>query len=332
MRRKIGQFIYECLIIILTILRQIYCDGSEIILIIKLYQREVVNQVIYVDILIAVNIFINYFILIATSKFLYVKINRSRIIWGSLLGAVYSLYILFPKTPFAVSLAVKFLMSATIVWVAFCSPKSKVFLKSLLCFYSMSFIFSGTMFAIWCLLEPRGLFVNNNIVYFNISPLILIISTVISYGIIQFINKIVGRQNNKNVFCDIKIKVSSKLICVKAKIDTGHNLKEPFSGLPVIVLCKRASNGMIPDEFLEVSHITNKEEGEKNVKCEVCNKLRLIPFSSISGGGILPAIKADYVLIEGDSKEMKKDAYVAVCPDSVMPEDFDALLSPELFG
>lgn len=289
------------------------------------------NQVIYVDVLIAVNIFINYFILIATSRFLYIKINRHRIILGSLLGAVYSLYILFPEVNVLLSFLIKFFMSATIVWSAFCSPKSREYLKALLCFYSMSFIFSGTMFAIWCILEPNGLFVNNSIVYFNISPLILLVSTVASYGIIQFINKIIGRQSDKRTFCNIEIKVLNNVIDVKAKIDTGHSLREPFSGLPVVVLSKRVAKGVIPDEFLKIENLNGEYSDKGSVKCEIFSKLRLIPFSSVAGKGLLPSVKADYVLIDDGDKKIKKDAYIAICSDEIIDENFDALLSPDLF-
>ena len=54
------------------------------------------KQVIYIDVLIIVNLFVNYFILLTTSKFLNLKLKLSRLILGEILGAIYSLYIFIP--------------------------------------------------------------------------------------------------------------------------------------------------------------------------------------------------------------------------------------------
>ena len=46
------------------------------------------KQVIYVDVLIIVNLFVNYFLLLTTSKFLNLKLKLSRLILGEILGAM----------------------------------------------------------------------------------------------------------------------------------------------------------------------------------------------------------------------------------------------------
>ena len=50
------------------------------------------KQTIYIDVLLAVNIFINYFLLLAAAKFLAVKRVRLRILAASILGAAYFSY------------------------------------------------------------------------------------------------------------------------------------------------------------------------------------------------------------------------------------------------
>ena len=64
------------------------------------------KEVIYIDVLIAVNLFINYFLIISTAKFLHLKTQKSRLILGEILGGIYSLYILLPPTNFFVSLII----------------------------------------------------------------------------------------------------------------------------------------------------------------------------------------------------------------------------------
>ena len=52
--------------------------------------RERVKQTIYIDVLIATNIFINYFLLLAVAKFLHSNAKRWRLVLASVLGAAYS--------------------------------------------------------------------------------------------------------------------------------------------------------------------------------------------------------------------------------------------------
>lgn len=286
------------------------------------------TQVIYVDVLIAVNLFINYFILTAVTKFLYIKTSKKRVILGSSLGAVYSLYILLPEQNLFISLIIKLLMSSTIVWVALCGPRSSIYLKALTCFYSMSFIFLGSMFAIWCVFDPRGMYIKNNVVYFNISPSIMVISTVVSYMMIEGINKIVGRQRNDKSFCEVEIKLMDKVFSVKAKVDTGNSLREAFSGLPVVVVCKSTVKGIVPEDLMNIHNMYKEESGFNVLKCDVQSRMRLIPFSSVGGRGILPAFRADYILIK--SVDIRREAYIAVCPDDNLKDEFEGLISPEL--
>ena len=77
------------------------------------------KQTIYIDVLLAVNIFINYFLLLAAAKFLAVRRIRLRILAASVLGAAYSLTMLMPSIPMVLALLMKLAMSASLVFVAF---------------------------------------------------------------------------------------------------------------------------------------------------------------------------------------------------------------------
>ena len=82
-------------------------------------RRNYVKQTIYIDVLLAVNIFINYFLLLAAAKFLAVRRIRLRILAASILGAAYSLTMLLPSIPMVLALLMKLAMSASLVFVAF---------------------------------------------------------------------------------------------------------------------------------------------------------------------------------------------------------------------
>lgn len=282
------------------------------------------KQVLYVDILMAVNLFVNYFILVATSKFMCIKWKTRRLVAGEILGAIYSLYIFLPELNIFISLAIKLFMAFTIVWAVFGIQNFKTFVKTLACFYSVSFAFSGIIFSVWCIWKPNGMTINNGVVYFNISPIVLIFSTLIAYTVIEIINRITGKKENKNRWCDIDVSFDGKSTVFKAKIDTCNSLREPFSNLPVIVTRENTIASLLPPN-LEIK--TNYSElcGEifqnKNIK------MRIIPFRTVSGEGLLPAFKPDFIRT---GTGVKKQAYIAICSDKILPKETPALMNPDL--
>ncbi len=282
------------------------------------------KQIIYIDILIIVNLFVNYFLLLTTAKFFCIKWKVHRLVLGEILGGIYSLYILAPELPLFISLVIKLLMSITIIGTTFGFKKTIPFFKILIYFYSINFLFSGIMMALWFLFKPNGMQMNNGIVYFNISPIVLIASTLISYVVIEIINRIINKRAFENKLIKLKIKFKDKQIEIFAKIDTGNSLKEPFSNLPVIVAKETYITPLLPEPICK--QITNFRENElKNI---LNLKIRMIPFKTISEESILPSFKPDFIKI--NESEVQKEVYVALCPDKFMPINASALINPEI--
>lgn len=281
------------------------------------------KQVIYVDVLIIVNLFVNYLVISATSKFLSLKLQKWRLICGEILGGIYSLYILLPPSALIWSLVVKFVMSVSIVFVVFESTNIKIFFKTLICFYLINFAFSGIMLALWSAYKPSGMAINNGTVYFNISPTALLVFATLSYIILKMINRIFGKKSFEKSMCEVKIFSGKKVALLTALIDTGNSLTEPFSGLPVIVAEINSASNVCPESVL-----TWRKEMKLSEQNNILNsKLRLIPFKTISGEGLLPAFKPEKITINNGPP---KEAYVAICEKSALPENFSAIINSDL--
>ncbi len=267
------------------------------------------KQTIYLDVLIGVNLIINYFLLLAVSKFLSLPVKRIRLVAAALLGAACSLTILLPEVPMLLSLFIKLAMAATIVLAAFPFGGLKELLRRTAAFFIMSFSFAGFMLALWYFIAPQGMVIKNSVVYFDISPLLLIAMTVVCYMVVRIINRITGRQAPETLFCRIKIHYNGQTVSCLAKVDTGNTLTEPFSNYPVAVVNEKCIPGIVPKE----------ESG----------KIRLVPFHAVSGGGLLPAFKPDLLtVICGDKQIEIHNVYVAVTKSKF--GEFGALLNPDL--
>ena len=283
---------------------------------------DALERVIYLDILLSVNLFVNYFMLLAVAKFLYLKPKRLRIILGAMVGSIYSMYIFVPTQCLLISTLVRLVMMITIIIVSF-GIKKTIFLKSILCFCLINFSFLGLIILMWISLKPHGVSLNNGIVYFNISPLSLIIFTSISYFILEFINRFLGKHICKDDFCHVIVKINDKSTEFDAFVDTGNMLKEPFSNLPVIIAKKEDIYNIVPDNF-------NIDDGKLLYYSpkDINKKFRLIPFEGVSHEGFILAFKPDVVTIKTSSgKSFEKDAYVAICSDKNFEQ---SLVGPEI--
>lgn len=305
------------------------------------------EQTVYIDVLLCLNLFVNYFILLGCTKFLGMGVRRYRLLLASSVGAIFSLYILLPTLNVFLSTVIEILMAAIIILIAFGFRNKANFIRTSVCFFSMNFSFAGLIFLLWKFFAPPGLIMNNGIVYFDISPFVLIISTVIAYILIRVFNIVTGKAKLKRDFYTLKIYVGEKFCKITAKLDTANSLIEPFSGLPVIVVKYDSVKDLFSDSEQNIFKYEDTFVKEKvgvsvGTKDSVANnskvdlslrlKLRCIPFNTISGNGILMAFRADKILLKqfDSKKESIVEAYVGVCSDEYLYEGTQALLNPDL--
>lgn len=291
------------------------------------------KQTIYVDVLISINLFINYFLLLSVAKILKLKVMRKRLVLAAFVGAIYSLIIFFPRINFVFSLIIRLIMSASIVLLAFRWLSAKSFIKIIMIFYGINFLFGGFIFCLWYFINPNGIFINNNMIYFNLSPLFLIFATFISYLLIRLFDRFCGHKNEITFDCEIFIKFKDKSIILNAKVDTGNTLKEPFSGLPVIVAQYKFIEEILPESIKEYFYVCNIINPQKKNLYDIqkLKDFRLVPFKTISGRGLLPAFKANYIkILSSNSQAPQKEAYIAVCKEKIFNDEYHALINPDL--
>ena len=284
-------------------------------------------MVVYLDILFLLNLFVNYFLIIAAAKLNGIKPKFLRSFAGAAFGALFSLFIFLPNIHFLLNIAVKLLASSLIILIVFGFKTLKGFLKVSGTFFAVSFIFAGFMLALWFSLKPSGMAVNNGIVYFNISPLILIISTLLCYLLITMIRRIFRVNAVKNDTYQIEIGFGKQVVEMTALMDTGHTLVDILSGAPVIVAEYSAIEPLLP--VISRPSFTNVAYEPPEI---LRDRYRLIPYSVIGGAGLLPAFRPDYVQvkIKGKNKNIK-NALVAVSRQS-LSHRFEALFGSELLN
>ena len=162
-------------------------------------------QVVYVDVLLGLNLFINYFLLLAVGKFLRLPVKRLRLLAGAGAGAVYALTILLPPLPAILALLCRLAASAVIVLLAFPVRTPKLLLRTAAAFYLVSFAFAGFLLAFWYLTSAPGLLIRNSVVYFNVSPLVFLVASVLAYGAVRLFQRLTGREEPKALLCRVTV-------------------------------------------------------------------------------------------------------------------------------
>ncbi len=276
------------------------------------------TQTIYIDVLLCVNLIINYMLLSAVSFYTHVRVSMKRLMLGSAVGALCALVILLPELNTAVDLLVKAAVCVLTVFAAYGRKQTREFAKLCVVFLIATFFFGGIVMALWLFLAPGGLVIKNSVVYADISPFALIVCCALCFCAFKAAYTIAGKYSLKETYCTVTIVLGANALRITAKIDTGNSLTEPFSQCPVIVVGKETAKCVTPKEVYEYETVTTLKYREQ------INSVRFVPFSSVGGEGLLPCFRAQKVYI--NDIPCDKEVYIALCDNSRISGEFQALV------
>ena len=272
------------------------------------------KQTVYADVLMALNFFINFFLLLSAGRIMRLPVSRTRVCLGAAFGAICSLALFLPPMPFAAGSAMKLVISSAMVLISFRLRSVRAFLRCLLVTCAVTFGFGGAMLALWLTVAPRGMYYRNGTVYFNLSPGFVIAVTVACYSIITLSGKIVRRLELRGGECGAVIRCGGAARSLRLLCDSGNLLTEPFSGLPVIVVRKNALGRTLPQGF---------PTG--------CSHLRIIPYSAVGGEGLLCAFRPESVEVRLGRRRQAVECYIAVS-DNLEDSEYDGIINPRILA
>lgn len=256
---------------------------------------------IYVDVLVVINMFEDFLLLLCVKYILRLKVKHLRVIAASIIGGLTSISVLLPSVNFLLSVIIRLLLGVSLAFIAFGYKSKKQFIKTSLTLIMLSFLFSGAMIFFYLAIKPDGMYIVNDVVYFDISPILLIILTVVIYFILSIYRKVFQNHVGSGLVHSIKILYKNNQVEFKCKTDSGCNVKEPFSGSSVIIT--------------ERNQLGDMQISEQN--------LRVIPFESLGGRGIIKGFKPDEVYI--DEHKVSEEIYIGIC-DNVINSEIKGLM------
>lgn len=263
-------------------------------------------MVVYIDVLIFENFIVNMFLLAVTCQTLRIKASTKLMLISAAMGASYVITMVYPRLSYFTRLPFQIIVAAMMVTISL--DRRKLFLifkgTSLLILYSM--LLSG--FCVFIQYKKSGItMLSNNLIDFDYKWLLL--SVMILYIIInRFVVFIQDRKELASYTYDVEIVTDKFTKTVKAFLDTGNELREPVTNLPVMIVEKKLL-------------------GE--LKLNDSEKL-FIPYRVVNGaGGRLEGFKPEFIKIYyKDNRFELRNVVIGVC-DSKLSEidEFEALLS-----
>lgn len=289
---------------------------------------------VYIDVLFATNLVVNYLLLLATGRLAGRPASKWRLLMASGLGAVYASSALVVPLKSAFSLPARLAFGLFMVALSFPGLRIQPFVTLAVSFYLCSAIAAGTAMALeWygtgVLMASPQLSGDGAVVHWWIVALSLAVLSVF-----PVIARAGGfRPGRKLPLMGLELEIGGRRLGLTGLVDTGNNLRDPVSGLPVVVVDWEALIKIMPGDVSAFFQSTWDRIPATLSATPMGRRLRLIPFESLSGRkGVLPGFKPDHlVILEKDGHRVLRDAIVGVSGERLSPSGlYQALLHPDL--
>lgn len=259
-------------------------------------------------------------------RFTAIAVKPARMYFGAFSGALCSFLIFIPCKGVMADVLIRFIATVVIIMATYWKQNPKTLLKLSLVFFMMGFAFAGIIVGLAYLL-PDGLFAYaNSIIYINVSPLVLVGAVTSAYFFVCVFDKLYKNgYSTENQWQAIVIR-DNKISAFDCFLDTGNNLTEPFSGLPVIIT-----------HYEQISSLLTDEE-QAFLKAQDSNAVppqgfRPIFYSGVGNStGVLFAFKPDKLTLSCKARSLVREGYIAVSIKKISCNNCNAIFGTKFFS
>jgi len=265
--------------------------------------------VVYIDLLILENFIVNCFLLEITAKTVRVNVKWILLLISGFIGSLYVIILFYPEVEFLNTLLVKVLVVLIMIFLTFKSKDIGLLVKASIIYILYSMVLAGT--CIFMQYSQGVTIINSNYIMDFTYKKLFIAIMVIFIIVNRLIIYVKERKDIDELIYKVDIVLNSKLKSVNGFLDTGNELREPVTNMPVILVNK---------------------DSVKSFNVENCEKY-YIPYRVFNGQtGRLEAFKPDYINIHVGKNIMKKEVLIAISSEKLSGiGDYQALLSRGIF-
>lgn len=254
---------------------------------------------VYVDIVILLNFFIDFLIILTVSYILKRNIKIKRIILGALTGSI-SIIFLFIKLNNYQLFIYKVLISILMILTSFGYKNIKYFINNFIYLYLTSIVLGGGLYLI-----KDEISLNNNGFFFvdsNLKLNLLIVIIFIPIILVFYIKQTKKLKCNYSNYYNVELFYQNNKYNFTAFLDTGNKLKDQYKNRPII---------LVHTDKINFSY-------EKSI---------LVPCKTINNESIIKCIVVDKIIIDNNI-EIKKPL-IGLSEDDFKIDGIDMILNNE---
>lgn len=233
------------------------------------------EYVLYADVLFIVNFSMDYVTLYLTSSLLHLKRRMWRMVLASSLGALGGVLSAVYIRSSLLTSVFGVLLCALMTYAAYGSAPLFPFFRRTAAVWGSGAFIGGVVTA--AASSGRGIA--------GILPGVIVGGITAAVALSRF----TGGGAPKSA--EVEISLSGKSVKLCAMTDSGNLLREPISGRPVILLSDSAATRLVGATSLEMP--------EEKLPPELGKRLRLIPYRTVEGAGMLRGFMPDRIAVEG---------------------------------
>ncbi len=285
---------------------------------------------VYIELLFLDNLVMNLIILYFSGRLANIKTNWFRLAAGAALGGVYACF-MFMAQGVLEFIPVRILVSLAMCLAAFFKRKQlKAYVKSVVFLYVTTFVMAGAAFA-FLNLAGQDYMIKGGIIIGSAVVRIALCGILSAIILIVIFKRLHSIQLQKGLTYELNIVFSGRQAACRAYLDTGNALKEPLSGLPVIIVEIGVVRDILPEAMQKM--LEGLDNGD--IKEEAWySRIRVIPCKGVSSAkGVLFGFKPDRIDMLQKDGQRELLAVIGVTHD-VLHETgmYHALLGPQVLA
>ncbi|MDO4566510.1 MAG: sigma-E processing peptidase SpoIIGA [Oscillospiraceae bacterium] len=285
--------------------------------------------VIYIDVLICVNLIVNYFLLLASCFFTGDARRRGRIALAALAGAFFSLAIALPELSAPASLAIKLLGCCLMALIAFGFGGLRRLALRVFYIFAASALFAGLVFAAGQTALGEVLALKNFSFYADIEPLALAGLVALFYLLLCLAELVWGRPRRRARLLKAEICIGEKSLKFTALPDSGNRLRDPLTGRQAVVLRRSLAPKLLSDEALAA--LGEYERGGPGLeRLRSCGGAVLLPFSTIKEKGLLLSFPASRCLVREGPKTYSESGLLAAFAEDALLGEAEGIVNADI--
>lgn len=271
-------------------------------------------MVIYVDVLIIINFVISYFLFLASSVVSGYTYKRKNIIAASAVGAFFCLYIFVQTEKVFIDLSIKMLSLTICSVIAFGYKDRKKLVVQTVYYLLLNALLTGAIVALS--LKSPAVYHNNMFFYMDINPVMLVVFSGLIYILLLMAELLKEKFSPRQKYTMDIFFADFKLVNISSFYDSGFNVRDIISNKDVIIISAEKVKDLLPDKLTK--DITNFIDGKYD---DVSYVFVPVMFTTLSGNGMLPALKGQYIMVENK----RIDNILIAFTKDTLTENIDAI-------